>query len=110
LLDTLSWITLGVDALSAVIGAVAVAHWGWALAMGLSIWTGQTEPVRPQIPFPWVIWAACLACGAAGAGVRAVFRGRVAIFGSLLAHGGVLAAVAVPLVHLWRLWRVAAGG
>jgi hypothetical protein len=109
----LSWIALGADALAAVVGAVAVAHWGWALAMGLAVWGGRTtEPVRPDLPFPWTTWALCLAVGAAGVAFRALAPSRpwTATAGWLLAHGGVLAAFALPLVHLAALYRIAVAG
>ena len=108
----LSWVALGADALAAVVAAVAVANWGWALAMGLAVWSGgTTEPVRPDLPVPWRGWALCLCAGATGTAFAALARRPVvARAGYLLAHGGTLAAVIRPLLHLAALWTIAATG
>lgn len=81
--------------------ATATVHWlGGTMAMGLAMYGGNTEPLRPALDFPWPLsaLAALLLVG----GMVLERRGKL-LYGSLVAHGGALFGLAVPFFHLWRL-------
>ena len=97
--------------LAGLLGVVVACTTGPSLAMGMAILGGNTEPVMPELAFPWVIWVVCVTGALLGrvSAERAVHpnfrRGwRVAALVS------AVACVIVPLVQLARLTSLAAAG
>lgn len=97
--------------LAGLLGVVVACTTGPALAMGLAILGGHTEPVMPELDFPWIIWVACvlgaalgkvLADRAAHPNVRRGWR--------VTALVSAVACAIVPLVQLGRLTSLAAAG
>lgn len=86
---------------AALIGALTTVAVGPPLAMGATIWLGNTEPVRPSLPYPWLVLV-----GLGLAGGLAWRHPR----GSVLAHACAIAAALLPFVQLYRLWQVADAG
>lgn len=93
-----------VSALAAgAVGAWATIRFGPALAMGLAIYGGDTEPSAPEAPYPWTLVALGLAVFAAGAVVERRQPERLWA-AHALQHGGAVLTALVPLVHLVHLW------
>jgi len=95
--------------LAGVLGVVIARTTGPALAMGLAILGGHTEPVMPELAFPWGIWACTVAGVVAGRVLADRATHPVRRRGWRVA--GLVSAVAcaiVPLVQLWRLTTLAA--
>ena len=73
------------------------------LAMGLTIWSGQsTEPVQPSLPYPWGLTAAALL--AWGAGIVGEHRWSGGRLYQVLSWSGGLGVALLPMLQLWRLW------
>lgn len=103
LLSLASWLSM---LMAGLMGAVVVILVGPELAMGAAIWSGQTtEPMRPQLPFPWVALGLCVLGGLlclawqqqseAHSGQATAAMVLTQVFGGLFAL--------TPLVQLWRL-------
>ncbi len=86
---------------AALIGAVAVALVGPPLAMGATIWLGNTEPVEPVLAYPWLL---LLLLVLAGGLLTRHPKGAVP------AHALAIVAALLPFWQLYRLWRLADGG
>lgn len=85
---------------AALIGAAAVALVGPPLAMGATIWLGNTEPERPALAYPWLLLALLgLAGGIAWRHPK----------GAVPAHVIAIVAALLPFWQLYRLWRIADG-
>ena len=52
----LAWLWVGVLLATGLAGGLVVSRVGWSLAMALSIYAGDTEPVRPDLAFPWWVF------------------------------------------------------
>ena len=73
------------------------------LAMGLTIWSGQsTEPVQPSLAYPWSLTAAALLLWAAG--ISGEYRRPGGRLYQVLSWSGGLGIALLPLLQLWRLW------
>ncbi len=111
-LRILAWLWVSVLLFTGGVGCVVVSKVGWSLAMGLAIYAGNTEPGRPDLPFPWLLFAVGAlmamgglawvlwrrrAAGPAPSGLAAILPLAVAYL------GGLLAAV-LPFVQVYRLW------
>lgn len=84
-----------------LLGAVVTPRVGPYLVMGAAIYTGNTEPVPPDAPFPW----AALLPGLALTALGAVRIRREQAGGWLLAHLGATLVALAPFGHLLLLWR-----
>ena len=94
-------------------GAFVVSNNGWALVMGLAIITGNTEPVRPELAYPWS-WTGCATVVCVVGFLIQLVRRRQAssprvFLGATVAYLGSLAAALVPFLHLARLWSFLQG-
>jgi hypothetical protein len=121
-LRVLAWVWVGVLALTGLGGGVIIDRVGWALAEGLTIYTGNTEPVHVELPYPWGLYALCVIVAAAGLGWGV--QGRRAHRGSpeppsapptpaawlrsvgpiTLAYAGGVCAALLPFIQLYRLF------
>jgi len=111
----LAWVWVLLLGLSGLGGSIVVSRVGWSLAMGLAIYTGNTEPLRPALPFPWAALGACLAVAALGA-LSAIWTRRRArargeapsalhAFAALAAaYAGAVLAALLPFVQVFRLF------
>ena len=88
-------------AASAVIATATVAKLGSTMAMGVAMYGGNAEPLRPELGFPWLLTV--LAVLMLVGGMLMERRGQL-LYGSLVAHGGALFGLAVPFFQLWRLY------
>ena len=94
-----------VSALTAgLVGAWATIRFGPALAMGLAIYGGNTEPVMPEAPYPWLLFGIGL-LGFLGGGALVRLVPKPTMLAHTLMHGGGLFTALVPFVHLIHLWE-----
>lgn len=85
--------------LAALVGAPVAAFLGPSLAMGFVIWSGQTtEPVQPDLSYPWLALLALLAVWG-----WSVQRRPEAWWTHALVQVSAAAAALLPWIHLWRL-------
>jgi hypothetical protein len=87
-------------AAAAAIATLTLAKLGPTLAMGVAMYGGNTEPLKPELAFPWVL--SVLALLVLVGGMVLERRGQLLV-GTIVAHGGALFALVVPFIHLWRL-------
>lgn len=90
-------ITLVSTATAGLLGAVVMMAVGPWLAMGLQMYTGNTEPTRPHLAYPAVAWFVCLMLP-----VPWIRQRRW----SVAAIAAIPLAV-LPYVQLWRLYGAA---
>ncbi len=113
-LRVLAWLWVAVLLGTGLLGGLMVSRVGWALAMGLAIYGGNTEPVRPDLLFPWwgfglmaltsvvgLAWA--LSDHRRGVGPGSASKLRAMLPLSLSYLGGLLAAL-LPFFQVFRLW------
>lgn len=86
-----------------LVGAWATIRFGPPLAMGLAMYAGNTEPVRPEAPYPWGLFAVGALIFGIGGVVERRAPGRPMLAHALM-HGGGLFTALVPFVHLVHLW------
>jgi hypothetical protein len=113
-LRVLAWVWVSLLLVTGAAGGILMDRVGWALAMGLSIYGGDTEPVRVEMPYAWswfVVAATLAICGLAWS----VFERRRAAHQApkpsvlraalplALTYLGALTAAVMPFVHLFRL-------
>lgn len=81
-----------------LIGLLAMLVVGPWLAMGMQIWSGNTEPTHPHLPMPHVLAFVTMLLP-----VPFLYRKQYGV--------ASIAAVPFALLPLWQLWRlyVAAG-
>lgn len=113
-LRVLAWLWVTVLLGAGLGGGVMVSRVGWSLAMMLAMYGGDTEPARPDLPYPWWVFALAVALASAGLGWGMVQRRRsadgpasagfLAVLPLALAYLGALAAVLLPFLQLYRLW------
>lgn len=84
--------------LAGILGALAMMVVGPPLAMGLQMWSGNTEPAHPHLPWPHLATFVALLLP-----VPLLYRKQWGV--------ASIAAVPVALLPFWQLWRlyVAAG-
>lgn len=87
--------------LAGLVGAWATTRFGPSLAMSYAILTGNTEPQTPAVPYPWGIWATCVALVLGGL----VLHRRRPLWGMALLELGAASTALIPFLHLYRLWR-----
>lgn len=114
-LRVMAWLWVAVLLTTGLAGGLVVSRLGWALAMGLAIYGGNTEPLRPELPFPWLVLLLCAVSSAAGLvwGLRDRRRSSEApepsalraLLPLVLAYLGGLVAAILPFIHVFRLWR-----
>lgn len=85
--------------LAGAIGAVAAWKYGAVLGMGMQVWTGNTEPLTPDVPYPW--WATWLTLGGTLLLVRRRREGW--------AHFVATLSVFPPLGYLYACAKAAGG-
>lgn len=87
-----------------ILGSVVATTTGPYIAMGVAIYGGNTEPVEPLLPFPWLVFATAIGCGILGRVqvARTEPGGRQRAWSGLVLAGAI-AVAAVPVVHLVRL-------
>ena len=85
------------------VGAWATIRFGPALAMGMAIYAGNTEPTEPVAPYPWGWALGGLVIFGAG-GVLEWRRPERIVAAHALMHGGALLTALVPFLHLVHLW------
>lgn len=103
LLRALSSLLTGGLVIGGVAGAAAVATVGPWLAMGLTIWSGQsTEPNQPSLAYPW--WLTMAALLVWGMGIFGEHRGQGGRLYRVLSWSGGLGIALLPMLQLWRLW------
>lgn len=110
-----AWLWVAALLATGVAGGVLMDRVGWALAQGMAIYGGDTEPARVDLPFAWHWLAVAAALALGGLGWAARDRRRAALGDapgrSLLraalplavAYLGALGAALLPFVHLFRL-------
>ncbi len=109
----LAWLWVGVLLATGLAGGLVVSRVGWSLAMALSIYAGDTEPVRPDLAFPWWVFGLATLVSVIGLGWATLRKRQAAEPGAIRAFvplglaylAGLLAAV-LPFVQLYRLWSV----
>jgi len=93
-----------------ILGAFIAPTTGPALAMGMAILMGHTEPVMPELPFPWLFWGATIGavvvCKILADRSENPARKRGWRVAELVS---AVACVVIPLVQVWRLVRLAVG-
>lgn len=97
--------------LAGVVGVVVACTTGPALAMGIAILGGHTEPVMPELSFPWGIWGASI--GGLGVGRLLAERARQPSHRRgwrILSVVSAVVCAVVPLLQLGRLTVSAAAG
>lgn len=106
----ISWLmrgSLGMSAASGfgagVVGAVTLSLFGPDLAMGAAIYGGNTEPNRPDLPYPWFFFT--LGCAMCLGGLVLLRKGDTArlVLSSALIGLGDLVLVILPFAQLYRL-------
>ncbi len=113
-LRVLAWLWVTVLLATGLAGGVVVTRVGGALAMGMAIYTGNTEPVRPELPYAWWVFGLAAALSVVGLG-WGLFRRRrppakpgvsplLALLPLALAYGGGLAAALLPFFQIYRLF------
>lgn len=123
-LRMLGWAWVIVLVLTGLGGGLIIDHVGWALADVLAMYSGNLDPVQPDLPFPWWLYALCVV--AAAGGVAWVFYDKRAqrpdappppwwraTAPLAVAYAGGLCAVLLPFYQLYRLYsavQAAAGG
>jgi len=115
-ISVLAWLWVAVLLATGALGGVLITRVGWALAMGMAIYTGNTEPVRPELSYPWWVFGLTTALSLAGLGWELYHRRRPppAMAPSLLlsllplglAHLGALAAATLPFFQIYRLFSL----
>jgi uncharacterized membrane protein YedE/YeeE len=115
-LRVLAWLWVSVLLGAGLAGGLVMSRVGFALAMSLAIYGGNTEPARPELSYPWIVFAlalvvsvSCLAWGLRDAKRGEEERSLLRRFGPLAAAylGGLLAAL-LPFIHLFRLFDLIA--
>jgi len=76
---------------------------GGPFAMGIAMYMGNTEPRTPHAGYPWGVAGAALAVWLFGLFLE--YRLGKKWLGIALSHGGAVAFVFTPMLHLYRLWR-----
>jgi len=114
--SVLAWLWVAVLLATGFVGGVLVPRVGWALAMGFAIYTGNTEPVRPELPYPWWFFGLAAALSAAGLGWWLYRRHRatpttdpaplLSLLPLALAYVGGLAAALLPFFQIYRLFSL----
>lgn len=79
------------------LGAIVMVAVGPYLAMGLQIWTGNTEPSRPRLPYPAVALFVALMLPVPWIRRRSWAGASVA----------ALPLAVLPYVYLWQLYGIA---
>lgn len=87
-----------------LLGAAATIRFGPALAMGMAIYGGNTEPLTPAAPYPWGLYALGLLLFLGGITLDK-FVPKHTILAHAIGHGGGLFTALIPFVHLWHLWE-----
>ncbi len=112
-LSVFAWLWITVLLGTGLLGGLVVSRVGWSIAMGLAIYAGDTEPVQPDLPYPWLVF--CLAVVVSLGGLTwGLMRSRrpagqpssplrSALPLALAYLGGLFAAV-LPFLQLYRLW------
>ena len=75
---------------------------GGPIAMTIAMYLGNFEPREPHAGYPWVVAGAALAVWIFGLFLE--YSAGRRYLGILLSHGGAIAFVAAPILHLYRLW------
>ena len=88
---------------SGVIFSFMTLSVGGPFAMGIAMYTGNTEPREPHAGYPWVFAGVALAVWLFGLFLE--YRLGKKWLGIALSHGGAVAFVFTPMLHLYRLWR-----
>jgi energy-converting hydrogenase Eha subunit G len=89
--------------LSGVIFSFMTLSVGGPFAMGLAMYTGNTEPREPHAGYPWGIAGVSLAVWIFG--LLLEYRLGKKWLGIVLSHAGAVAFVFVLMLHLYRLWK-----
>ena len=113
-LGVLAWLWVSVLLTVGAVGGLVVSRVGWSLAMMLAIYGGNTEPVRPELPYPWLFFALAVIAGAGGLiwALRVRQRpdddkegmGLANVAPFVLAYAGGLFSAVLPFIQLYRLW------
>jgi len=88
---------------SGVIFSFMTLSVGGPFAMGIAMYAGNTEPREPHAGYPWVFAGVALAVWLFGLFLE--YRLGKKWLGIVLSHGGAIAFVFAPMLHLYRLWR-----
>ena len=112
----MAWLWVGALLAAGLGGGLVVSRVGWSLAMGLAIYGGNTEPVRPDLPFPWTVFVLAVLAAVAGLAWSAVAERRRApgqtaglvetVAPYAVAYAGGLLAAVLPFIQIYRLWSV----
>jgi hypothetical protein len=89
--------------LSGVIFSFMTLSVGGPFAMGIAMYLGNLEPREPHAGYPWGVAGAALAVWLFGLFLE--YRLGRRWLGIALSHGGAVAFVVAPMLHLYRLWR-----
>ena len=111
----MAWLWVSVLLLTGGLGGLVISRVGWALAMALAMYGGDTDPGRPDLPYPWLVFGIALLMGVGG--LAWGFRGRdrqregqpspplVEVLAPVvLAYAGGLLAILLPFFQIYRLW------
>ncbi len=111
----LAWVWVGALLTTGALGGLVVSRVGWSLAMALAIYGGDTEPMRPDLPYPWLVFGLSAVLVVVGVVWGFSRRDRppdgdtkphllLAALPLVVAYGGSVAAALLPFVQIYRLW------
>ena len=87
---------------SGVILSFTTLGLGAPMAMTIAMYLGNLEPREPHAGYPWGVAGAALAVWIFGLFLE--YSAGRRYLGILLSHGGAVAFVCAPMLHLYRLW------
>ncbi len=110
-LRVLAWLWVTVLLGTGLAGGLVVHKVGWSLAMAMCIYGGDTEPMRPDLPYPWLVFGLAAAVSVVGLAWALYHRHRATpqqgitpFLPLALAYLAGIFAAGLPFIQLYRLW------